>query len=205
MTGWSASDSLRMLARRYHDERCQKRLAACVGVDLRGLEPVLGRGPGRDERGGRPVGLDVAAVERLGAGQSAFEPKPSASRWYGVSRSVGAVAREDGQDRDGLAELAQAGDEAAARERDVVRMRRDEDMGHGRPSIPSALAARPLRSTPGAFGGRAGSPVGDQPGCAGVAPLDRDGDDGERPPRRGSGTAMIAAAIGVRAGTASVE
>ena len=28
MTGWPASDSARMLARRYHDERCQKRLAA---------------------------------------------------------------------------------------------------------------------------------------------------------------------------------
>ena len=28
MTGWPASDSLRMLARRYHDERCQNRLAA---------------------------------------------------------------------------------------------------------------------------------------------------------------------------------
>ena len=78
--------------------------------------------------------------ERLNAsvfGHSAFEPKPSASRWYGVSRSADAVAREDGQDRDGLTQLAQAGDEAAARERDVVRMRRDEDMGHGRPSIPS--------------------------------------------------------------------
>ena len=28
MTGWPASDLLRMLARRYHDERCQNRLAA---------------------------------------------------------------------------------------------------------------------------------------------------------------------------------
>ena len=48
-----------------------------------------------------------------------------------------AVAREDGQDRDGLTQLAEAGDEAAARERDVVRVRRDEDVGHGRASIPS--------------------------------------------------------------------
>src|SRR5437667_184959 len=28
MIGWPASDSLRMLARRYHDERCQNRFAA---------------------------------------------------------------------------------------------------------------------------------------------------------------------------------
>ena len=56
-----------------------------------------------------------------------------------------AVAREDGQDRDGLAQLAQAGDQAAARKRDVVRMRRDEDMGHGRPSIPTSTG-RPAAS-----------------------------------------------------------
>ena len=66
MTGWSASDSLRMLARRYHDERCQKRLAAGIGVGLGRLEPLLVGGPRRDERGRRPVGGDGAAVERLG-------------------------------------------------------------------------------------------------------------------------------------------
>ena len=76
------------------------------------------------------------------AGHIAFEPKPSASRWYGVRPSVAPSPGEDGQDRHGLAELAQAGDQAAARERDVVRMRRDEDMGHGRPSIPSGTGRR---------------------------------------------------------------
>ncbi len=33
MTGWPASDWFRMLARRYHDERCQKLLAAWSASD----------------------------------------------------------------------------------------------------------------------------------------------------------------------------
>ena len=33
MTGWPARDWLRMLARRYQDERCQNRLAAASASD----------------------------------------------------------------------------------------------------------------------------------------------------------------------------
>ena len=41
-------------------------LGGLVGVALGGVEPVVLGGPGGDERGGRPVGGDVAPVERLG-------------------------------------------------------------------------------------------------------------------------------------------
>ena len=76
------------------------------------------------------------------AGHIAFEPKPSASRWYGRQATRRSIAREDGQDGHGLAELPEAGDEAAARECDVVRVRRDEDVGHGRASIPTVPGGR---------------------------------------------------------------
>ena len=59
-----------------------------VGVDLRRLEPVLGRRPRRGRA--RRSASRPAMSERLNAsvfGHSAFDPKPSASRWYGVSRS----------------------------------------------------------------------------------------------------------------------
>ena len=124
-------------------------LGGGVGVGLGRLEPVLvAAHAGTRAAVGQSAWMSLRLNASV-AGHSAFEPKPSASRWYGVSRSDGAVAGEDGQDRHGLAELAQAGDEAAARERDVVRVRRDEDVGHGRPSIPSARpapAARPSLS-----------------------------------------------------------
>src|SRR6478735_2609586 len=86
-TGWSAIDSARMLARRYHDERCQKRLAAasasvCVASRRSSWAAHAGTAAA--------VGQSAWMSDRLNAsvlGQRAFEPKPSASRWYGVSRS----------------------------------------------------------------------------------------------------------------------
>ena len=148
MTGWSAIDSARMLARRYHDDRCQKRLAAASASDLRRLESVLVGGPGRDGGGSRPVGLDVGAIERLGVRPECL--RAEAERLALVRRQPvrRAIPGEDRQDRDCLTQLAQAGDEAAAGEGDVVRMRRDEDVGHGRPSIPSGTGRPPLRWTP---------------------------------------------------------
>ena len=59
MTGWSASDSLRMLARRYHDERCQKRLAAASASDWVASSRSSSAAHEGTSGGGRPVGLDV--------------------------------------------------------------------------------------------------------------------------------------------------
>ena len=41
MTGWPASDSLWMCARRYHEERCQKRLAAASASPCVASRPAL--------------------------------------------------------------------------------------------------------------------------------------------------------------------
>ena len=74
-----------MLARRYHDERCQNRLLGGVRVGLGRFEPVLRGRPRRDTSAA--VGQSAAMSLRLKAsvaGQIAFEPKPSASRWYEV-------------------------------------------------------------------------------------------------------------------------
>ena len=66
-----------MLARRYQDERCQNRLAAasasfCVGVEPVGRwRPTAGTSAGR-----RPVGRDVAPVERLGRGPQRLRTEP---------------------------------------------------------------------------------------------------------------------------------
>ena len=59
MSGWPASDLLRMLARRYHDERCQKRLAAAsasawVASSRSSVAAQAGSGPGRRRPGSRP-------------------------------------------------------------------------------------------------------------------------------------------------------
>jgi hypothetical protein len=81
MTRWPASDSLRILARRYHEERCQNRLAAasasaCVASSASssaahdGTSSALGQSARIDER------LNASV-----AGQSALVPNPSASRW----------------------------------------------------------------------------------------------------------------------------
>ena len=69
-----------MLARRYHDERCQKRLAAwsasaCVASRWSSWAAQAGTSAA--------VGQSAAMSERLNAsvaGHIAFEPKPSASR-----------------------------------------------------------------------------------------------------------------------------
>ena len=95
-------------------------------------------------------------------GHTALDPKPSASRWYGVRLVRAPGAGVERQDRDVLPELAQAGDQAAARERDVVRVGRNEHMGHGRPSIAGRLVANarersiwlPLDLTPSATLGK---------------------------------------------------
>ena len=58
--------ALRMLARRYHDERCQKRLAAWSASDWVASSRSSVAAQAGTSGGGRPVGGDVAAVERLG-------------------------------------------------------------------------------------------------------------------------------------------
>ncbi len=59
MTGWPASDSLRMLARRYHDERCQNRLAAAsASAWVASSRSSVAAQAGTSD-GGRPVGEDA--------------------------------------------------------------------------------------------------------------------------------------------------
>ena len=84
MTGWPASDSLRMLARRYHDERCQKRLAAASASAWVASSRSSVGGPRRAARRASVDGAVGAMCARLNAsvtGHIAFEPNPSASRW----------------------------------------------------------------------------------------------------------------------------
>ena len=85
ITIWPASDSLRMLARRYHDERCQKRLAAAsASVWVASSWSSSAAHVGTSAALGQSARID----ERLNAsvfGHSAFVPKPSASRWYSVA------------------------------------------------------------------------------------------------------------------------
>src|SRR5215210_3381318 len=112
-----------------------------VRVLLRRLEPISAGGPWRREARvvvGRPVVGDVGSVE--GLRHRPHRLRPESQRLALVRRQlpVRAAAGEDGQDRDVLPQLAQARDEAAAGERDVVGVRRDEDVGHARPSIPTA-------------------------------------------------------------------
>ena len=76
MTGWSASDSLRMLARRYHDERCQNRFAAASASAWVASRRSSVAAHDGDERGRRPVGEDAAAVERLGRRPHRLAPEP---------------------------------------------------------------------------------------------------------------------------------
>src|SRR3954469_1313213 len=118
-------------------------LGRLVGVGLGGVETLRFGGPRRNERGGRPVGGDVRPVEGFGIGPERL--RTETERLALVRREVVGrpIPREDGDDRHGLTTLAEAGEEAAARERDVVRMRRDEDVGHGGPSIPSGQPAHP--------------------------------------------------------------
>ena len=81
MTGWPASDSLWIDARRYHDERCQKRLAAASASVWVASSRSAVAAQGGSGSSPRPTSLGMFA--RLNAsvtGHSAFEPKPSASR-----------------------------------------------------------------------------------------------------------------------------
>ena len=89
--------------------------------------------------------MRCARLKASVAGQIVLDPKPSASRWSGQSvRAAG--ARVEGQDRDVLAELAEARDQAATREGDVVRVRGDEDVGHGGRSIAGRSWPEAVRS-----------------------------------------------------------
>ena len=78
MTAWPASDSLRMLARRYHDDRCQKRLADASASDW-----VASRPSSSASQAGT-IGKSGRIELRLNAsvdGHMVLLPKPSASRW----------------------------------------------------------------------------------------------------------------------------
>ena len=73
-----------MLARRYHDERCQNRLAAASASVCVASRLLAGRGPGGQGLAGVDVGSSGAMWARLNAsvtGHIAFDPNPSASRW----------------------------------------------------------------------------------------------------------------------------
>src|SRR6476620_1522049 len=76
-----------MLARRYHDERCQNRLAAWSASDC-----VASRRSSEAAQAGTRTAVGQSARMSLRlkasvAGHIAFDPKPSASRWYGDSAS----------------------------------------------------------------------------------------------------------------------
>src|SRR5664279_559276 len=85
MSAWPASGRLWTSARRYHDERCQKRLAAAsASAWVASMRSAVARyGASTTASSGR----SARTFERLNAsvvGQIALLPKPSASRWYGV-------------------------------------------------------------------------------------------------------------------------
>ena len=81
MTGCSASDSFRTLARRYHDDRCQKRLAAAsASAWVASRRSSVAAHDGTSAAVGQSAWMSL----RLNAsvtGHIAFDPKPSASRW----------------------------------------------------------------------------------------------------------------------------
>ena len=85
-----------------------------IRVLLRCLEPILVAAQDGPSAPRRPVGGMSHRLNASVTGHIALEPNPSASRWYAVSRSA-ARAGEHGHDRDVLAELAQPGDQPAAR------------------------------------------------------------------------------------------
>ena len=79
MTAWPASDLLRMLARRYHDARCQKRLAAASASAW-----VASSRSSSADHGASSPGWSARMLARLNAsvaGHRVFVPNPSASRW----------------------------------------------------------------------------------------------------------------------------
>ena len=82
MMGWPARDSLWMLARRYHEERCQKRFAA-ASASAWVASSALGVACQGGVAAGSSVGTSASRCARLNAsvtGHSDFEPNPSASR-----------------------------------------------------------------------------------------------------------------------------
>src|SRR5450759_3909409 len=92
MSAWPASGRLWMSARRYHDERCQKRLAAASASPWVASRRSAVARYGASTAGSR--GRTARTLERLNAslvGQIALLPKPSASRWYGVSVRVASL------------------------------------------------------------------------------------------------------------------
>ena len=81
MTIWSASDSLRMLARRYHDERCQNRLAAAsASACVASSRSSSAAHDGTSAAVGQSARMSLRLKASV-AGHIAFEPNPSASRW----------------------------------------------------------------------------------------------------------------------------
>ena len=81
MTIWSASDSFRMLARRYHDERCQNRLAAAsASACVASSRSSSAAQDGTSAAVGQSARMSLRLKASV-AGHIAFEPNPSASRW----------------------------------------------------------------------------------------------------------------------------
>ena len=149
MSGWPARGSLWIFARRYQEERCQNRLAsasawpcvtsrpslvACQGAAA--FPDAASAAPRSVHRGvHRELRRQVGPVEGLGDGPDRLGPEAQRLALVRGERIHAAGAGVERQDRDVLAELAQACDEAAARERNVVRVGGNEHMGHGWPSI----------------------------------------------------------------------
>ena len=120
----------------------------CGGVRVR-LGLLESVSVGRPRRRGvvlvdRVVGGQARPVEGFRVRRVRLRPEPERLPLVRGEDVAPAGAGEDGHDRDVLAELAEASDEPAAGEGDVVRVRRDEDVGHGPASIPGAPpASRP--------------------------------------------------------------
>src|SRR5215210_5967383 len=88
MTACPASDSAWMLARRYHDDRCQNRFAAASASSCVASSRSAPAAHGGAKLGSSSDGQSLATLDRLKAsvtGHIAFVPNPSASRWYDVS------------------------------------------------------------------------------------------------------------------------
>ena len=93
MTGWSASESLRMLARRYHDDRCQNRLAAASASDcVASSRSSLAAQAGTRAAVGQSA-CDVGAVERLGRRPQRLRAEPERLALVRRQPVRGAVAR----------------------------------------------------------------------------------------------------------------
>ena len=146
-----------------------------VGVFLRGVQSVRAGSPRRRRRRidvDGPVVGHVRPVECLGHRPHRLRPEAQRLALVGGQLIGLAGPGEDGDDGDVLAQLAQAGDQPAARERNVVGMRGDEDVGHGDRVYGRTLAGGPTS-------GRVGVSPGSLPRRA----------TGRRPPVRRSARA----------------